>query len=393
MNVLLWLAGVGAAGVLAELLLRILRRRFVVPAVCQPGLREHLAVVQEELATQGSTVRFEVNRLGERGADPPSDGADAFRILVCGGSAAECFTLDQPQTWPEIAKRHLQTAESLRTLGRRLVHLGNVARSLALPSFVEQILLKIAPRYRNLDLIVIMTGASNTAMWLANGAPAAVEARPALPDNLFAVNPDGPYKWTIRGSALYQTIYGLWCLLFRPIKRGRVGRTIGASRKMRATTKSILTTIPDPRPMLDQFDSGFRSLIATARRMARRVLVVRQPWFDKDEFSPQEQAAFWHGAAGHPHLGSVEAFYSFEIVTRLVRLVDRRAAEIADELGVEQIDLLPSLEPTLANFYDFWHFTPAGAEIVGRIVADEVLRKNDAPSVNLAGDATATRSR
>ncbi len=374
-EVVVWALGLAALLAIAEWTARILRRRLVQYAVCQPGLRERIDVLPDVLPSQGQVVRFEANALGERGSDPPrAADASIYRVLVCGGSAAECFTLDQPASWPEVVKQQLAEPAALKILGREHVHLGNVSRSLALPWFVEQILRRLRPRYPRLDLIIIMTGAANTAAWLANRTPTVIDERPPVPENLFAVSPEKQFRLTPRGTALYQSLRDWWTVTFRPIKRGSVGRTLARARGMRAAAKTTLADIPDPAVMVDHFDRGFRSLIAAAREMAPRVLVVRQPWMDKDSFTPTEQAAFWHGAGGHPHLGSVDTYYSLEVVTRLVRLVDRRAAEICDALGVEQVDLLPHLEPSLSTFYDFWHFTPPGAATAANAITAAILR-------------------
>ena len=41
---------------------------------------------------------------------------------------------------------------------------------------------------------------------------------------------------------------------------------------------------------------------------------------------------------------------------------------------MEQIDLLPLLERTGHTYYDFLHFTPGGAEAVGRVVAAHLVQ-------------------
>jgi hypothetical protein len=365
--------------VLAELAARAARRRWVRPAVFQPGLREHLTVVREALPTHGDVVRFDANSLGERGDEPPPDGRRVYRVLVCGGSAAECFTLDQPQSWPEVVKRVLARKENLARLGRDAVHVGNVGRSLAVPYFVGEILQRIRPRYDHVDLILIMTGASNPASWLADRTPPAIEEHPPLPPNLLAVNPEGPYGWKPRRTALYRTLRDLLVRLFHVTKKGPMGRRLVQARAMRATARTVIREIPDPAVMLDHFERTFRELLSMSRSLADRVVVVRQPWFDKDSFAAEEEAAFWHGAAGQPHLGTVDTYYALDVVTRLMRLVDARAASVCRELGVEDVDLLSHLEVSLRTFYDFWHFTPAGAEAAGQVIAAAILAPAPSP--------------
>ena len=80
-----------------------------------------------------------------------------------------------------------------------------------------------------------------------------------------------------------------------------------------------------------------------------------------------------HGAAGNPQREEVRAYYSVDVLCRLMALVSERAAEVADALGVEHLDVMPILEPSLETFYDFVHFTPAGAALVAEAVASAIL--------------------
>jgi len=55
-------------------------------------------------------------------------------------------------------------------------------------------------------------------------------------------------------------------------------------------------------------------------------------------------------------------------------MVNDRAARAAGDLGVEVVDLMPALEPSLETYYDFFHLTPAGARIVAATIADALTR-------------------
>ena len=143
---------------------------------------------------------------------------------------------------------------------------------------------------------------------------------------------------------------------------------------MRARATEIRQTMPDPAPMLDRFEFHFRGVLDKAAAHADRVLVVRQPWFDKD-YTPEEAACMWHGGAGQAWRENVTTYYSFEVVSRLMALVDARAAAIASAKGIEQVDLMPVLEPSLDNYYDGFHATPAGATRAAAAIADAVLHQ------------------
>ena len=61
-------------------------------------------------------TRLWINRLGARGDEPPRLLDETFRIVVAGGSAAECYFLDQPQTWPEQLAHSLRSPNALAQL-------------------------------------------------------------------------------------------------------------------------------------------------------------------------------------------------------------------------------------------------------------------------------------
>lgn len=83
----------------------------------------------------------------------------------------------------------------------------------------------------------------------------------------------------------------------------------------------------------------------------------------------------WHGGVGQVWRQEVTAYYSFEVVSKLMALVDQKAAAIADEQGIEQLDLMPIIEPSLDNYYDGFHATPAGMKIVASAIAAAILRQ------------------
>ena len=119
-------AGLAAAGVTAELLARGRLARQGHVFVHRPHARRRFQVSREALPAMPSTVRFESNADGERAGPVPTDPEGTLRVLVAGGSAAECYMLDQDVTWP--ARLEAELREDPRIA--RPVHVGNVARSL-----------------------------------------------------------------------------------------------------------------------------------------------------------------------------------------------------------------------------------------------------------------------
>jgi lysophospholipase L1-like esterase len=367
----------GAAA--AELLARWWIRRFTGYYVHTPGLRLRLHPHPQAFPDLEPVVRFEVNKVGERGDDAPrlGPGESLYRVLVVGGSQPEGFLLDQDTAWPGALHRLLQRPENLRRLGASHAHVGSVARSGIGSEALGQILDRVLPRYRPLSAIIILVGASDVLRWLEQGAPASPPV-PATTSDIFRCHPEQSFGWSPRRLALAEVVGRLRRLWLRPVDvNERAGGWIGKARAMRARAKVVRTAMPDPAPMLRHFETHFRRVLEQARRHADRVLVVRQPWFDR-ECTPDEALRMWHGGAGQAWVEEVTTYFSHDVLRRLMRRLDAAAARIADEHDVEQLDLLPIVEPGLENYYDFFHATPAGARIVAAAVADALVQPRGA---------------
>jgi lysophospholipase L1-like esterase len=331
-------------------------------------------------------VRFEINGDGERGNEPPSSLNGLYRILVAGGSPAECGLLDQPTSWPGALERILGEPEHLHMLGASMVHVGNIGRSGIASAHLNLIFQKVLPRYRHLSTIIVMVGGNDVWDWLQIGAPAGYTRSPfpITEACLVRPDPDRPFSWKPKASALSELLREIRRRLLHSIKvRYHVGRWTGKARAMRAHATEIRDSVPDPEGMLSNFERNLRELLITAKAHADRVLVVEQPWFEKNHYIPEELSHFWHGGMGGDPTKreEVSVFYSLEVLSKLMRLMNLRAAQVADNLGVEHLDLMPLLEISLKTFYDFVHFTPAGAAVVAEAIANTLLQPHSQKTV------------
>lgn len=341
--------------------------------VWPPGLRLHLhpdPAVSPELEP---VARIEINADGERGDAVPRSGRRVYRVLVAGGSPAECALLDQPTTWPGALQRLLGAPEHLRALGVSAVHVGNIGRSGVSSHGLNLIFERILTRSRHRDLIVIMVGGNDVFDWLAREAPPSYIPHRIPAAELFSSHPEASFGWTLRKLALTRLLRTLRWRWFHPVKNDYAsGSWVAKARAMRARARETRTVIPDPTAMVRHFEDQLRELLGRAKSHADRVLVVRQPWFEKD-YTREESAQVWHGGVGNPHRDDVTVYYSVEILCWLMALLSERAACVAEELGVEHLDLKPLLDPSLKTYYDFVHFTPAGAAVVANAVAAAIL--------------------
>ena len=317
--------------------------------------------------------RFYINSDGERGGDVRAGEPGLYRILVVGGSAVECFGLDQPRSWPGNLERLLNAPDNLALLDARRVHVGNIGHSGIGSAELELILSRVLPQYSHLDAILIMVGASDVYHWLEEGA------QPTRPPSmvpelvLFAEHPGQRLGWHPGSWALAEVASRLRRRWFKPLEvKERAGAWFANARRMRAQATEVRTEMPDPTVVLEHFEEHFRRLVRTAQAKADRVLIARQPWFD-GEYTSEELAHFWQGGVGKAWKEKISVYYGLGVVNRLLACVDSRVAKVADALGIQHLDLRPVLTGRLRHYYDHDHHTPAGAAVIARAVADAFL--------------------
>ena len=370
MYLLLIFIAIIVSGVAAELLTRWLLRLQNHYYVWPPYYRMEMHLNSTFLPRMAPRVRFYVNSHGERGDELPRGGGRVFRILVAGGSPAECALLDQEDSWPMRLQTLLNAPDILDTFGLPQVHVGNIAKSGMDAQALDVVLEHGLKTFSNLDLIVIMVGGSNILNWLKAGAPERQEYQRPTPDKFFAWQPVGPFGWSPRRTALAEMARRVRQRLMRPLLvRHGVGKSLNAARLMRLNALELRSSTPDPKFMLQNFETAFRSALVRAQRHANRVLVVRQPWFEKEQFTPEEEAQFWNGSVGDPYSGKVTTFYSHGVLFDLRRRIDQTSVRVCNEIGVEHIEVQSVLEPSVVNYYDHIHFTPAGAVVIAQEIA------------------------
>src|SRR2546423_14969392 len=76
---------------------------------------------------------------------------------------------------------------------------------------------------------------------------------------------------------------------------------------------------------------------------------------------------------------TVTTYFSLDVVNQVMHLLDARVARVAEQLGVEYRNLRSALAPSLENYYDYMHYTPAGAARLGREVPAALLAPPSPP--------------
>ncbi len=357
----------------AELAARWALRRWGGYYAHPPHYRALSEFDREAYPRLSATARVEYNSLGERGGPPPADAERALRVLVVGGSAAECLYLDQGATWSAVAQRILGAPEHLATLGVPRVHVGNASRPILRCDEVAVMLERMLSRYRHLDVVVLMVGGADAVTWVEGGMPPTLAPVPRNLDKMFRQHPEGPWGRKPSETALWQLAQTLKRHALRPLRHEPdTGGWMRKLRRMRTEAPHRVDAVPDPGPMLEHFEAGLRALIAVARTRTERIVVMRQPWFGPDP-TPDEEAMFWNFGFGRPYREAVSTYLTPRAVDDVMRAMDGRASAVAASERVEQVDTVATLERSARTFYDELHLTPEGAEAVGRLAAEGIL--------------------
>lgn len=376
----MWLTGVVAASVaavaVAEFAARWALRRGGRYLVNLPGTRTVLDLEPAVSPHLESPVRIEMNALGERGSELGAEASDALRVAVVGGSAAYCYLVDQPHSWPQRMGTCLESMGAAARLGRSRVHVGNLSEAELSSGGARLIVDRLVATYAGLDAVVLMIGISDMLRWLRYGASDRLPAQTAA--DVFAVQPEGPYSWRPRASALTEIgrrIRHRWTLWRQPVvHRKKVGTSVINSRMRKRNAARIITDVPDPAGMLAEYQANLAGIVEAlvARQLA--VVVLGQSHYDSTGCSDHVASQFWNGGIGDPSKEPVTVFYSNGVLDELSRRVTGVTREVADQFGVPYVHLDAIVPSDLKYYYDQFHFTPAGSDIVARAAAEALGR-------------------
>jgi lysophospholipase L1-like esterase len=373
---LLSAVALAGAALIAELAGRRWMRRRNLYYVHPPYYRRLFAPNPEIHPDVQPSVRMWVNRDGEVADQFPSKKA-VYRVLVIGGSAVESALVDQPLTWTQRLQSILSQPASLARLDAAAVHVGNIGRSGYVIWDVDAVLEKVLPRYERLDLLCIMVGVGDVLRWLEAGAPTQVSQHGRPLGELFEDLPLQQFGWRPRTMALPRIGQRAYRALVRPVERRPGGaKWLLKARAARASATEIRTAVPDATALLESFERGMTSVVQRAKRTGARVMVLRQPVFRKDRYTPEEEGLFWNGGIGNAYRGDeIKTFFATSVITTLCETVDGIMSRVSRNCSVEYVDGTPALQMSSVTFFDHFHLTAAGCDALAAALAKAVLAR------------------
>ncbi len=359
--------------ILAEIACRLWFRYGAPVYIWPPFYHVEMDMDSKVLPRLTKHARFQTNSLGARGDEPPPPRGKTFQILMSGGSGVECFALDQTENWPHLVQEFLNRPENRGALGVDRVHVSNLGKSGLTTDALCYAFPRVLPRFGPLDVLTIMVGASAVNYFTRIGAPSELPA-PDSPMADVAWRSNHPWGWAPKRTAAAEAVRRLGHLLRKPtIVRKGVGKRFAKSREMRKNAREIRDAFGSPEQWLRHYESSLSQAVEIAKRHARRVVLIRQPWFDKPEPAPEEAALFWHGSVGDASVEFADVFYSHRVICKLMELVDEATVRVGERTGADLLEPAEAIGASAETYYDHFHMTTLGGRLMGEYVGRRLL--------------------
>lgn len=320
------------------------------------------------------TSRFTINSWGLRG--PEFGAEDDLRVLILGGSTAECLFLDDSEAWPHLFGEALQETHPQRTVwvgsaGRA----GHTARHHVLQAE------RLPPQYPRIDAAVVLVGLNDLLARLRGHdgwrpwTEESADYERRLLANAFTRRPDADAdELFIKRTELWRTIRRVRQAM--AVRRTSALQADGGEfmvnlREDRAERTATLDSMPDLSRALADYRSTLERLVDTLRAQQIEPVLLSQPtiWGD---VTPYEESLLWFGRQG-PVQEEGNAYYSAQALDRGMTAYNQVLFEVCAEHDLACVDLASQLPRDTTVFYDDAHFNESGSRAVAEVLTAEFL--------------------
>jgi lysophospholipase L1-like esterase len=288
------------------------------------------------------------NSLGFRGPEPPRDFAKHLTLLTIGGSTTECHFLDDGKTWTDVMSRTLQADfPGIWVNNAGLDGQSTYGHLVLLNDFVAALRPAIA---------VFLIGINDVGLERTNGFDA-------------ALTPDSAKRWHALETFLidHSELLSFAQNVYRASRAHQAGfghsevdlRTVNRLSLDERTMEAELQR--HQRLYLDSYAERVGSIVKISRRSGIEPVLVTQPALFGETVDPTTGVDL---ATVQVNGGANGA-----LAWRRLEMYNDVTRRIANRDGVLLIDLAHEMPKDSRLFYDFLHFTNAGAERVGLLIA------------------------
>jgi lysophospholipase L1-like esterase len=335
--------------------LRLRGTRIVLPT------NTHTVLRLENARQLASPIRMSRNSLGFRGPEPPSPFDAAVSILAIGGSTTECRLLSDDETWPAVLERRLAPRVPRLWLDNAGLDGHSTYGHLEL---LQQVVAPLRPRYALFLIGVNDVGRDD----LNDFDDRMLLAQRSVGDRLTAA------------SELLSTIQ----VLSRSLRAAREERghkweldLARAAERRRDVPPEVEATLLREHESrgVPAYAGRVDALVRTARAAGIEPVLITHP-------------ALWgegaDAASGIPIDTIAAGRWNAGVRWRVLERYNAETRRVGAAHDVLVIDLASAMPKDSRLFYDWVHYTAAGArhvaEVVERHLLPFLIRRGDAPA-------------
>ena len=298
------------------------------------------------------------NGLGFRGPDPPADFDAHLTFVAVGGSTTECRFLSDGKTWPDrVAARLSESFESTWVNNAGLDGHSTFGHRVLL----DQVLLELEP-----DYLLFLVGVNDVGRDDVNEYDATLDPELAsLRDRV------------IRASELLSTVQ----VLVRSLRATELGLEhlweldLTEEPAAPVVEEEIVAAVArHERDLVPGYGRRLADLVRTAREAGIEPILITQPvlWSEGPD-----------AATGVPIGPLVYGDQTAAMRSRVLDAYNREARRVGAAHGVLVIDAGRGMPKDSRLYYDWMHYSNAGAERMAEIVSDTLipwLRSREEPA-------------
>ncbi len=343
-NSLLLLAGVVLSLIVLEVALRLFppfEMRFKPDRIVLPVNKRYIFDNTEKFPTKlpGTTVHTK-NSLGFRGAPPPADLGDYLSIITIGGSTTECFYLSDGKTWTDLLGVKLARDFPKVWVNNAGLDGATTYRHLLL---LEDYVVKLKP-----NLVLFLVGINDVGVGEIHDLP------------------QGGFGGWLKSMTNRSEVYSLGLNLYRYL----VARHRGLHHEEIDLKAQGTLTVPEAVKQeaiaryrdryLKFYRERLEKLVRVSRRHGIEPVLITQPTLYGPGIDPVTGVDLARIKVSETQNGGL-LYAEMDLYNETLRQVGQRE-------GVLVIDLAREMPRNSAYYYDYLHYTEAGAAAVAEII-------------------------
>lgn len=305
-------------------------------------------------------VEFSINRYGLRGPNTDLKKTD-LKILIIGGSAAECLYVTDKLSWPWLLQ------DKLTEKTGKKIFVGNAGKSgqFSLHHIYMLQEYKYAPQF---DWVILLAGINDAGRFLNND----YEKRKSRVEATTFINKGGNRIFFNDSKLFHRLGYIFYSKTVLPheILQDNDGSWHEFVRERRQRALKVNTINQEPSGIneaLSIYKNNLRKFINICRQRNQKVIILTQPtlWhkglpadFEKLLFEYKDE----------------NSAYSTEVLEKVMKAYNQAALDVCQQEGILCIDLAARLSSDYSMFYDDCHLNINGCEKMANILSGELLK-------------------